>query len=151
MTVHPDAQTGVTLIELILSMVIISIAITGLFSAMTFTIRHSSDPMVQHQAIAVAEAYLEEIILQAYADPDGNEAGETRSTFDDVDDYNGFTDNGVHNQQGLADANLSRYSVSVSVSAPMTLVDGVVAKKIKVTVASTGIDSIELIGYRMAF
>ncbi|MBS3955116.1 MAG: prepilin-type N-terminal cleavage/methylation domain-containing protein [Methylomicrobium sp.] len=151
MTVHPDAQTGLTLIELILSMVIISIAITGLFGAMTLSISHSSDPMVQHQAIAIAESYLEEIILQAYADPDGNEVGETRSTFDDVDDYNGLTDNGVHNQQGLADANLSSYVVSVTVSAPMTLADGVSAKKIKVTVSSAGISPVELPGFRMAY
>jgi MSHA pilin protein MshD len=151
MTVHPDAQTGLTLIELILSMVIISIAITGLFGAMNLSISHSSDPMVQHQAIAIAESYLEEIILQAYTDPDGNEDGETRSTFDDVDDYNGLSDNGVHNQQGQADANLSRYSVSVNVSAPMALDDGVPAKKITVTVSSAGISPVDLSGYRMAY
>jgi MSHA pilin protein MshD len=77
-------QRGVTLIELILSMVIISIAVTGVLSVMNLTVKHSADPVVEHQAIAIAEAYLEEILLQAYTDPNGTNAGETRSSFDNV-------------------------------------------------------------------
>ena len=60
-------QSGVTLVELILSMVIISIALTGVFSVMNLTVSHSADPVVNHQAIAVAEACLEEILLDSFS------------------------------------------------------------------------------------
>lgn len=60
-------QTGVTLIELILSMLIISIALLGVLSVINLTVSHSADPVVQHQAVAIAESYLEEILLQGYS------------------------------------------------------------------------------------
>jgi len=108
-------QAGVTLVELILSMVIISIAVTGIFSVMNFTVSHSADPVVQHQAIAIAEAYLEEILLQSAIDPDGANAGETRASYDNVADYNGLADVGAHDQRGVLLSNLSSYNVSVAV------------------------------------
>ena len=101
MTVNKRHQSGVTLVELILSMVIISIALTGVFSVMNLTVSHSADPVVQHQAISIAEAYLEEILLRSVIDPDGTNAGETRASYDNVADYNGLNDVGAHNQQGV--------------------------------------------------
>ncbi len=141
-------QAGVTLVELILSMVIISIAVTGIFSVMNFTVSHSADPVVQHQAIAIAEAYLEEIQLQSFTDPDGTDAGETRATYDNVADYNGLTDVGVHNQQDVILNNLSSYNVSVTV-ADQT-VSGIAAKKVTVTVSGPGVSGLDLVGYKFA-
>ena len=143
-------QAGVTLIELILSMVIISIAITGVFSVMNLTVSHSADPVVQHQAIAIAEAYLEEIQLQSYTDPNGTNVGETsRASFDNVADYNGLNDVGAHNQQGALLSNLSSYNVSVAVvDQPVT---GLTAKKITVTVSGPGVSGLALVGYRFNY
>jgi MSHA pilin protein MshD len=143
MTARLKLQHGVTLIELILSMVIISIALVGIFSVMNLTVAHSADPIVQHQAVAIAESYLEEILLQAYSG--GTSSG--RASFDDVDDYNGLSDSGVHDQQGNAISGLSQYNVTVSVSAA-SLPDSVAAKKITVTVTGPGVSGLALTGYK---
>lgn len=108
------------MIELVISIMIIGVAVTGLLSVMTFNTQHSADPMVLKQAQSIAESLLEEIELQAftYCDPDdanadvatgpgvgagqcattpeamGPEAGESRysavTPFDNVNDYSGF-------------------------------------------------------------
>lgn len=59
-------QSGVTLIELIISMVIISISLTGIFTVMNLTVSHSADPVIYHQALSLAEACLEQILLEPY-------------------------------------------------------------------------------------
>lgn len=145
----PRLQAGITLIELILAMVIISIAVTGIFSVMNLTISHSADPVVQHQAIAIAEAYLEEIQLQSYSDPDGTNVGETRASFDNVDDYNGLSDSGAHNQLDALLSNLSSYNVTVAVADQS--VSGLASKKVTVTVSSASISGLSLIGYKFAY
>jgi len=143
-------QAGVTLVELILSMVIISIALTGIFTVMNLTVRHSADPVIQHQSISIAESYLEEILLQSYINPTGGYTGVDRSQFDDVDDYNGLSDTGVRDSLGNSVAILANYNVSVSVSTPVTLTDGVLAKKITVSVSGIG-NNLKLIGYRVNY
>jgi MSHA pilin protein MshD len=148
MTLRLNLQQGVTLIELIMSMVIISIAMIGLFNVITLTSEHSADPVVHYQAIAIAESYLDEILLQSYADPDGTNSGESRASYDDVSDYNSLSDVGVHNQQGALIPNLSRYNVAVSVSSPMTLAGGVAAKKITVSISGQGFQSLALVTYK---
>lgn len=146
MIVRHKTQAGITLVELILSMVIISIAITGVFTVMNLTVSHSADPVIQHQSLAIAESYLEEILLQSYDDPDAADGEASRSLFDDVDDYNGLSDTGVHNQQGNPVTTLSNYDVSVAVST-VTLTGGVSAKKVTVSVSGMG-TSLNLVGYR---
>jgi MSHA pilin protein MshD len=117
---------GFTLVELIISMVVISIALVGIFKVIILTSSSSSNPVVQYQAIAIAESYMEEISLQAYCDPIlnttctfamgvGPDAGETRATYNDVDDYNGLIDTGAHDKQGNAIPSLSSYTISVTV------------------------------------
>lgn len=65
-------QRGVTLIELIVFIVIVSIAIAGVLSVLNIAVRNSADPQVQKQALAIAEALLEEVELQpfTFCDPD---------------------------------------------------------------------------------
>ncbi|WP_262967013.1 type IV pilus modification PilV family protein [Methylobacter psychrophilus] len=142
-------QAGVTLIELILSMLIISIAVTGVFSVINLTVSHSADPVVQYQAIAIAEAYLEEILLQSFTDPNGTNAGETRASYDNVADYNGLNDVGAYNQQGALMSNLSSYNVSVAVVDQS--VSGLAAKEITVTVSGPGVSGLTLVGYKFAY
>jgi MSHA pilin protein MshD len=144
-------QQGLTLIELILSMLIISIALVGVFSVMNLTVSHSADPLVQHQAIAIAEAYLEEIQLQAFNDPDGTNSGETRATFDNVDDYNGLNDVGARNQNGAPITSLSAYNVLVAVADQAVAGLTATAKKITVTVTGPGVSGLTLVGYRFNY
>ena len=110
------SQRGVTLVELVVSIVIIGIAASTVLGVFATTSASSADPMIRHQAAAIAEAYLEEIRLRAFDDPDGSDSEASRVDFDDVDDYDGLTDVGARDQFGNAIAGLSDYTVSVTVN-----------------------------------
>jgi MSHA pilin protein MshD len=114
-------QAGTTLIELVISIVIISIAVSAVLMALTMTIGSSADPMIRHQAIAIAEAYLEEITLKAFDDPDGVDGEANRTLYDDVNDYNGLVDVGARDQFNAALAGLDDYTVTVAVTASSAL------------------------------
>lgn len=155
-------QSGFTLVELIISMVIISISLTGILSVMNLTVSRSADPMIQSQAIAIAESYLEEILAKDYCEDvtdavncpliSGSESGETRATFNDVDDYNGLSDTGVIDSSATAITALSSYDVSVAVAVVSSGdFSGVTAKKVTVTVSHAAIGSIDLLGYRSSY
>lgn len=128
--------SGVSLIDLILAIVIIGIALAALTATIIETIRHSADPMIQQQANAIAQSYLEEILSQPFCDPNdfsldchasctasacsacsGSTAagggGETRATFDDVCDYEA-ADGAAADINGPI-ASLSDYTVTVTI------------------------------------
>jgi MSHA pilin protein MshD len=112
-------QAGLTLVELIVAMVVISVALVGVLSVITYTTRHSADPVLRHQAIALAEAYMEEIVLREFRDPDTGlicpAAEGSRGEYDNICDYNGLTDSQARNQNGQAIAGLENYRVRVAV------------------------------------
>ena len=114
-------QAGTTLIELVVAIVIISIAASSVLMALSTSVTYSADPMIRHQAVAIAEAYLEEIALKSFVDPDGVDGEGSRDLYDDVDDYDGLVDNGARNQFDAAIAALSDYTVSVTVTASSAL------------------------------
>lgn len=66
------SQRGVTLVELIVFIVVVGTAAMGVLLAIDVANRSSADPMIQKQALAVAEALLEEVQLQPFThcDPD---------------------------------------------------------------------------------
>ena len=109
------AESGVTLIELVISIVIIAIAASAVLGVLASSVGRSADAMVMSQAVAIAEAYLEEITLKSYVDPDGVDGEANRVDFDDVDDYDGLVDVGAQDQFGVAIASLSLYTVAVAV------------------------------------
>lgn len=85
---------GTTLVELIITIMVVSVALTGVLMVINFNARTSADPMIHHQTAAIAEAYLEEILTKEFTDPDGTNAGETRATYDNVADYHNLANNG---------------------------------------------------------
>ncbi len=137
---------GFTLVELIISMVIVSIALGGVLMVMNYTVLHSADPMLEHQAVAIAESYLEEVLLQAYTDPDGVGGESVRSLFDDVADYDGLTDVGARDQNGNAIVGLDNYTVSVDIVD--TTLNGVACKQATVRVSHPADIDLALSGYR---
>ena len=143
------SDSGMTLIELIVAMVVISVALAGVMSVINYTTLHSADPVLRQQAIAIAEAYMEEITLKNYSDPDADGEG-SRALFDDVDDYNGLADSGAVDQNGNAITGLENYSVSVSVTPQNYGPSGntVSGLKIDVTVTDPAGESLILTGYR---
>ncbi|NOQ93959.1 MAG: prepilin-type N-terminal cleavage/methylation domain-containing protein [Methylophaga sp.] len=137
---------GATLIELIITIIVIGIALSGILNVVILTTSHSADPMVQRQAIAIAESYLEEIVLlPVTASPDTSVAGD-RSTFDNIADYNGLSDTGVVDQNGNAIAGLESYSIAVSIVDQS--VSTINMKAITITVSRPSTQDIVLTGYR---
>ncbi|HUR40505.1 MAG TPA: prepilin-type N-terminal cleavage/methylation domain-containing protein [Verrucomicrobiae bacterium] len=152
-------QRGVNLIELIIAIVVISIAATGVLLVYASAVRHSADPMVQQQALAVAEGYLDEILARPVADPragvteTGGAEGETRSAFNDVQDYAGISDSPPLNQAGSNDwdadgqPDLPGYSVDVAVL-PNQVVNGATMARVDVRVRYGNVVDFTLTGYR---
>ena len=149
------AQRGMTLIELVMTIVILGIAAAALFSAMAAITGRSADPMLRQQSLAIAEAYLEEITLQAFpasttCAASNNGAG--RSSFDDVCDYNGLTYAGAQpfaprSALSIAPlAGLEAYQVKVDVRSQA--LNGVAAMRVTVTVTDIIGQALTLDGYR---
>lgn len=122
-------QGGITLIEQIVFIVVISVGVIALVSSMLPMIKASADPMVTKQFVAIAESLLNEILHQPFTwcDPDDGNAstvqaysgcasnaqnamgptpsGETRNggigaVFDNVRDYAGFAMDDVADPAG---------------------------------------------------
>jgi len=147
----PSRQYGVTLIELIVSIVILGIAATGILMVITQTTRHSADPMLREQAVAIAQSYMDEILLHPLGDPDGVSGETDRGLFDDVWDYHGTSDDGARDQNGTAIPGLEPYNVSVAIDDTGVTLGGSPATYVSVRVthdASTAVD-IPLGAYRL--
>jgi MSHA pilin protein MshD len=140
-----------TLVELVIAIVIIGIACAALYSAMASITGRSADPMLRQQSLSIAEAYLEEIELQAFADPDGlPDCG--RTCFDDVNDYHGLSE-APRDANGNA-LSLSDYGVTVSVTQPPAPWNGLPSadvRYIQVTVRDPAGQDLVLGGYRTRY
>lgn len=146
-------QGGVTLVELLLSIVVVSVAASAVLGVMSMTTAHSADPMIRHQAAAIAEAYLEEILLKPLTDPDGIDGEVARADFDDLDDYDGLADAGAYDQFGVPIAGLGDYNVAVSVAPSAALPATPAADALRVDVVVTHTDAVNftLSSYRARY
>ncbi|MDM8562489.1 type II secretion system protein [Candidatus Marithioploca araucensis] len=98
-------QQGISLLELIITITVLSIGMVAVLPLMIQTTTHSIVPILQQQANAIAQSYLEEILSQHFSDPNQTETGsaefgEIRATFDDVQDYNSLPDTVVRDYSG---------------------------------------------------
>jgi MSHA pilin protein MshD len=139
-------QRGVSLIELMLFIIVVSVGLAGVLMAINLGVSRSADPQVLKQALAAAEALLEEIELQpfTYCDPADAAAltatssagcttgaqsmdspanwgaGKTRYGpvfFANVADYNGFTMTGTLSDiLQQSSSRLSGYNAVVSIT-----------------------------------
>ncbi len=150
-----------SLVELVISIVVIGVAVSGSMLAMNHVVTRSADPMLQHQASAVAEAYLEEVRARPFADPDDGSVCSapeaSRDLYDDVCDYDGLDEVGARTQDGVAVAGLEPYRVRVNVDAAASLngltgSSNVLRVDVRVThtLAALGVD-LTLSGYRTSY
>lgn len=154
---YKSAQRGMTLVELVITIVVLGIAAAAMFSAMAAITGRSADPMLRQQSLAIAEAYMEEITLQAFPATTpcaASHDGAGRSSFDDLCDYNGlfyvnqpFAPRSAGSVTPLA--GLEAYQVTVAV-VPEQLNDAD-ALRITVTVRDPAGQLLSLDGYRAAY
>ena len=171
-----DRLRGLSLIELVIFIAVVSAALAGVLAVFIQSTGTSADPMLRRQALAIAESLLEEVSLMPFtfcdgddanvttatstascasgADVMGPEAGENRYTtpqFDQVNDYAGYSMNGIVDITNTAVAGLSGYSARVAVTAAalntMTAASGDVLR-ISVTVTDPRGGTLTLDGYR---
>lgn len=165
----PGAQRGLTLIELIIFIVVVLVGLAGVLTVLNTTVRGSADPVVRKQALALAEAMLEEVLAKDYQnDPAGNNAATPalgctpatapscrlntqadRGNYNDVDDYNTWSQAGNVQAVGAAPVALAGYVVTVAVGAPAA-VNGVMLKTVTVTVTREA-ETVALQGWRGNF
>jgi MSHA pilin protein MshD len=139
-----------TLVEVVIAIVIIAIAVSAVLGVLASNVERSADAMILTQGITIAEAYLEEISLKPFSDPDGVDGEAGRINFDDVDDYDSLVDTGAADQFGNAIPGLGGYTVSVVVS-PTAALPGIAAGdayRIDVRVAFPPDLNYTLSGYR---
>ena len=151
-----NKTAGMTLIELIVSIVIVGIGLAGVLLTFTTTVRHSADPLVRKQMSAIADEMMEEILLKPFAvsAPNPPFAGCARLSFNDVRDYNGYSSVGICDIDGVTV--LTGYNISVSVSPPAAFpapLSGVAASDqltVRITVTREG-ESYALTGWRTCY
>ncbi len=146
-------QRGMTLVELVIAIVIVGIAAAALYSAMASITVRSADPMLRQQSLMLAEAYLEEILAQAYAGPEIAPVPSScaeRAYFDEVLDYRSLDQQPPCDAQGNMLTQLAGYRVQVSVT-DSSLADGaasVPARYVEVRVTDPAGQELVLGGYR---
>jgi MSHA pilin protein MshD len=150
------AQKGFTLIELIVFIVIVSVGLVGVLASLNISVKSSADPVQPKQALAIAEAMMDEVLNKSFCDPDltapactvSREA--TRDDYDDVQDYATFD---VTGDDGSAFGGVAGYRVVVSVSSDSFCANGGAnaAWKVVVTVTPPGGNNISLTGYKCNF
>lgn len=153
---------GFTLVEAVITMVIISVAVLAVGQALAFALSHQSDGLWQIKAVALAESYAEEIAARRYdeAAPVGGvppcaplavpctavgSDAESRSEFDDVDDYHGLDEMPPVDPDGVPRGDYAGYRVQVSVAylsgtqvADLGLDDTSDGKLVTITVTAPG-------------
>jgi MSHA pilin protein MshD len=173
-------QSGISLVELIMFIVIVSLGIVGILSVMNVTTKASADPMLRKQAVAIAESLLEEIELQAFTfcDPDDanaltataavigaggcfstvqglGAAGETRYAdprFDNVGDYHGFNMVGIRDIQNTLVNGLGGFTANVTMVQDGATFGVAAAEVLRIDVRVTsGPTDITLSGYRFRY
>lgn len=153
-------QAGMTLIELVIAIVVVSVGLAGVLIAFSTAIMHSADPMVRKQMLSIAEGMMEEVTLQPF-DVSGTPPSNTlkdcragtgiapRQNFNDIADFNNYQTTGVCDIDGDAIADLANYNLSVVVDSAATLdtLGGGSVRRITVTVTH-GIETLRLVGWR---
>ncbi|MCW8875623.1 MAG: prepilin-type N-terminal cleavage/methylation domain-containing protein [Kangiellaceae bacterium] len=133
----PIYQQGYSLIELVITIVLSSIALLVFLTLFSSIQSSSTEPVFQVKAAELGQAYLEEIGLKRFDEqsPAGNglrcndpawpttcslvldsEGGEVRATFDDIDDYNGLIDSPPQDAFGNARSGFTSFSVNIVVA-----------------------------------
>lgn len=170
-------QGGLSLVELIVFVAIVGVGLAGILGVLNVTARASADPVRPKQALAIAEAILEEAQYAAFThcDPDdanfasaangaacaslpeapGPEAGDARP-YDNVSDYHDAAPAAVTDVAGTPVAALAGYRYTVEVADASLGPAGAAvapgdAARITVTVTGPDGERVSLQGWRTRY
>ena len=157
-------RRGLTLVEMVISMVLVSIAMVAALKAVGVSKLAQFKVGVSRQGHLLAQDLMTEILRQDYADPDlgldsfglgaTKAATGDRSLFDDVDDYDGWSATPPQYKDGTDFVGLDDWERSVVVawvdpSDPSQIVGGNAgAKRITVSVEHNGVPAAELVALK---
>jgi MSHA pilin protein MshD len=127
-----------TLIELIVFIVIVSVGLAGVLAALNVAVKGSADPLQPKQALAIAEGLMEAVLLKPYNT--ATTPGTCPATCVYIGDYSGVSASPV-----------SGYTAVIGVAAENTSDLGVAARKVTVTVTQPDGKTIALTGYRASY
>lgn len=170
-------QSGFSLIETVLVIVLLGIVVAGLSAMFVNAVGKSHEPYLRQRALAVAGAFMDEILGKRWDDnsplgggcvntgsgfcPTGPAAAgigteeATRDAWDDVDDYAAISNQGPpQDSSGNPMPGYDGFSVTVNVSQPPGGWNGVPAadvKRIEVQVISNAGEQIVLSAWRVNF
>lgn len=140
-------QRGLSLLELIVALVVFSIAVTATLAAVATVAARSADPMIQTQALYIAQGYLDEILSRRAGAPCSN-PGDPRDAWLETACYATITDQSPRDQQGDTLPGLEAYRVTVNVASAN--LDGQDLTRITVGVRHGDRVHLELVAYRGA-
>jgi len=139
-----NKQLGLSLVELVITIVLLAIALAGVTAMLQRGVSRSADTTLQVRSIALAQTYMDEILSKRFDErtrsrgvppchspappartctaeglfgPDG---AETRARYDDVDDYHGLDEgdgqvNPLQDAQGNTRTGFDNFRVQVDV------------------------------------
>jgi len=170
-------QAGFTLVETVIVIVLVGAMLAGMTSLFMNNVGNSHRPYLRQKALAVANAFLDEILRKQWneATPLGGgcvntgsgscasgpaavaigvDGTEGRATFDDIDDYNGLNQSPPQDSSATDMPGYAGYTVAVSVVQPGAVWNGVPAADVRlitVSVTSSSNETISVSAYRVNF
>ncbi|MEH6649050.1 MAG: prepilin-type N-terminal cleavage/methylation domain-containing protein [Motiliproteus sp.] len=160
-----STSAGFTLIELVITIAVLSIALLTMAQSLKFSAEYGADTLWQTKAIELVQAYADEIQTKRFDHNSpvggvpacgtasaancsgvlGSESGESRgggsNNFNDVDDYNGLNESPPLDSQGNIRSDYQGYRVEAGVSYAgnaLGLASNSDAKLITITVTPSG-------------
>jgi len=168
-------QNGFTLVEVVIVIVLVGAMMAGMTALFTTNVGSSHRPYLRQKALAVANAFMDEILRKQWneATPLGGGCvntgascatgpgaiaigtdGESRSLYDDIDDYHSLSQSPPQDSDGVDMPGYTGFTVDVTVVQPganwntIPLAD---VRLITVTVTSTNNEAISISAYRVNF
>jgi len=111
----PARSRGITLVELIVTIVVVGIAVASVLAVLSAAAVRSADIMVRQQSVLIAQSYLREILEKPFG-VDACYPNCNRTQMAAVGDYSGLSNSGVRDANDAAVGSLSGYKVNVTAS-----------------------------------
>jgi type II secretory pathway pseudopilin PulG len=118
-------RNGFTIAEAMVATVIVGVMAVTAMTTVAASVRYQARTADRAVGAMLAQALMSEILAQAYQDPvypttvlgpDPGESTTARTKWNDIDDYNGWSESPLQNQDGSIIPNTSGWTRSVTVA-----------------------------------